>query len=107
MEILEVNTSPKCDAGQKRTKAEKVAAIADKALQKLSEGVSAHEVANYIRGQSIDCFSVEAQSERRDDILASMKKSVCTKDKKSRGVTLDTLKKVADNLGKTIDDKCK
>ena len=107
MGISGVDTSPKCDAAQKNTKAEKVAVIADKALQKLSEGVSAHEAANYIRGQSVGCFSVEAQSERRDDILASMKKSICVKDKKSRGVTLDTLKKVADNLGKTIDGKCK
>ena len=94
-----VNEGNKCESNEK-SKEKKIATIADKAMRRLSEGMSAHEVANYIRGQSISCFSVTAQSARQDDILAKMKELLGTK--KYPGVTLKNLEEVANNLGKSL-----
>jgi len=87
----------------------KIGAIALKALKmlSLSEGKTEKEyaVANFIRMQSIDCFSVQAQSVKQDEVLKNMRDKVSRTGSVYKGkVSMDMLEYTANCLGKKLKD---
>jgi len=100
MEMTPVANVNGClSAKQTDAKEVKINSISQKALSMLGEGQDAFTTANFIRGESVMCFGVAAQSDRQDDILAKMRWMVCGAHP-PKNVTIQEVSQVARDLGK-------